>query len=236
MAEEAMRRGGVEERRGVPWNGLRRAGFRARANAARRAPEEEVIRVGREAAALKQPQKVGELAVDVAHDLKRSLQLKERRLTVHDSHGLFNHVRYLIRRKVHGGAGLFCASAGGSGRCEPRTGCCPVFRLRRRFHVIHRILSMAALNFSMILSTLSSAIVPDNCVCRAKVFCEFGPRKAGFGARVVTRRGQQKPSQAQVVWFTVVCVGGDGIRPPQSSPRDPRIQGGSGSYGTGGGR
>ena len=46
----------------------------------RAAPQEEVVGIGRKAAVLKQAQEVMELPVDVANELQRRLQLKERRL------------------------------------------------------------------------------------------------------------------------------------------------------------
>ena len=52
----------------------------SRAGGSRRAPEEEIVRVGRPAAVLKEAQQVVKLAVDVAHKLQGCLELEERGL------------------------------------------------------------------------------------------------------------------------------------------------------------
>ena len=64
------------------------------------APEEEVVRVWREAAVLKEPQQVVELSVDVADDLDRGLQLEQRWLVDEDLGGLLNQVSDLVAAEV----------------------------------------------------------------------------------------------------------------------------------------
>ena len=61
--------------------------------------EEEVVGVGREAAILKEAEQVGELAVDVADDLDRRLELEERGLGLEDLHRRVHEERQLGRRE-----------------------------------------------------------------------------------------------------------------------------------------
>ena len=70
--------------------------------------EEEVVRVRREAAVLKQPQQVVELPVDVADELQRRLELEERGLVGDDGHRLVDDKVHLVRREAHVRSGLFC--------------------------------------------------------------------------------------------------------------------------------
>ena len=81
-----------------------RAHARARPARGARAPEEEVVGVGREAAMLKQAQQVVVLPVHVPHNLDGGLELEQRRLVDKDLRGLVNDPGDLV-----GGEGACCA-------------------------------------------------------------------------------------------------------------------------------
>ena len=80
----------------------------------RHAPQEEVVRVGREAAVLEEPQQVVVLPVNVAHNLDGGLQLQQRRLVDEDLGGLLDEERHLIAAQVHLAPRLLCAPRGRS--------------------------------------------------------------------------------------------------------------------------
>ena len=71
---------------------------------ARRAPEEEVVRVGREAAVLEEAQEVMVLPMDIAHDLDRRLKLKQRRLVDENGGRLFYQKVEVVARQLAGRA------------------------------------------------------------------------------------------------------------------------------------
>ena len=64
-------------------------------------PEEEVVGLGREAAVLEEPQEVVVLAVDVAADLERRLQLQEDGLGQEDLPRLEAEAADLVLRQLH---------------------------------------------------------------------------------------------------------------------------------------
>ena len=74
------------------------------------APEEEIVGIGREAAVLEQAEQVVELAVDVANQLQRSLELKQRRLVGKLGDGLVDEEVDVVGRESDIGSRFFCGA------------------------------------------------------------------------------------------------------------------------------
>ena len=164
--------------------------------------QEQVVGVRREAAVLEEPEEVMVLAMDVADDLDRRLQLKKRRLVDEHSGGLFYQIVEVIARQLTGRAGLFCGRKGrGCGgraflrSCKLWAGAPPLLLARPRAPRINErhgsdagsgyVLSRRASSFEMIGSTRpeSLAMAQPRSKRREHATREL-PRSARLGVRV----------------------------------------------------
>ena len=82
-------------------------GVRGVRRGADRAPEEEVVGIGRPAAVLEQPQQIGKLPVDVTDNLERSFELQQCRLRGHDRRRILDYRVDLVGAEGDGGTGFF---------------------------------------------------------------------------------------------------------------------------------